>query len=309
VVEPRYRVLDVARALQVPREQIWSWVKVKPGDRVHKGDVLAERKQGLWPKTVTAPETAEVVVVDEGLILLRLRASRFALTAGFPGEVTRVYPQQGVEITVRGALIDGLWGNGKVEYGLMRLAAERPEEPLTPDHLSVAMRGLIVVGGACTDAKVLEMANELPLRALVVSSLRAALVPYALRMRIPLLVLEGFGRFPLPSAVFQLLKSHEQREVAVVAETPDRHQGVRPQVIIPLDVPHAPETPEVEPVRQGQKVRLVRPVEQGATGVVARVLQGWRPLPHGVRARVVEVRAAQGAHRMVVPLNNLEILT
>ncbi len=306
--EPRYRVLDVARQLRVPRSQADAFIQVKPGDRVQPGDVLAQRKGLLTVRTVKAPEVAEVVLVGEGLILLRLRMARKVLTASVPGEVTRVFPDQGVEITARGAVVDGFWGNGKLDYGLMQVVSAHPEEPLTAEKISVALRGLVVVGGPCREAKVLELANELPLRGLVVSSMEAALIPLARQMDIPVFVIEGFGQIPMHPVSYRLLKSHEQREIAVVAETPDRHQGIRPQLVIALDVSNAPEVPDVQPVEPERKVRITRAPYVGRRGVVIRVRRDWLALPLGVRARVAEVRLESG-EQVVVPLSNLETLS
>ncbi len=304
--DPHYRLIDVAQALNVSRAQADELVVVKPGDRVQAGDVLAERK-GWRRKTVTAPEEGEIMLVGDGQVLLRARSKRLSLKAGFPGRITRVYEDQGVEITVRGAVIDGVWGNGRVEYGLLQVIADTPGEILAPDKISVDLRGMVVVGGSCDDAKVLELANELPLRALILGSLRARLIPVALQMDVPVVVLEGFGHIPINSAAFRLLRTNVQREVAVVADRPNRVEGLRPQIIIPLDIPDAPEPLPVDELRVGHKVRIVRMPYVGGVGTVIALSPGLTMLPNGVRAPTAEVRLDDGT-RIVVPLNNLEIL-
>ncbi len=306
VADPRYRLIDVAQALNVSRERADELVVVKPGDRVQAGDVLAERK-GWRRRMVTAPEEGEVMLVGDGQVLLRARSKRLSLKAGFPGRVTRVYEDQGVEITVRGAVIDGVWGNGRVEYGLLQVVADTPGEILAPDKLSVDLRGMVVVGGSCDEAKVLELANELPLRALILGSLRARLIPVALQMDVPVVVLEGFGHIPINAAAFRLLKTNVRREVAVVADRLDREEGLRPQIIIPLDIPDAPEPLPVDELRVGHKVRIVRMPYVGGVGTVIALSRGQTMLPNGVRTSTAEVRLDDGT-RVVVPLNNLEIL-
>lgn len=306
VTEPRYALLDVARRLGVPPHKADASIVVKPGDRVQAGDVLAERK-GLFRRTVAAPAEGEVVLAGEGQILLRLRSPRYTLTAGVPGQVVRVVEDRGVDILVRGAVLDGVWGNGKADYGLLQVVAESPGEPLTPEKLTVERRGLVVVAGFCDDPQALALANELPLRALVLGSLRARLIPVALSMDIPVVVLEGFGAFPMGEAAFRLLKSHAGREAAVVAEPWNREEGTRPQVVIPLDIPDAPEPLPADEVQVGRKVRVVRQPYLGLVGTVIAVPQEPTLLPNGLRVRAADVRLDDGTH-IVVPLSNLEIL-
>jgi len=306
ITEPRYKLLDVARQLEVPPQKADALIVVKPGDRVQTGDVLAERK-GLFRRTVTAPVEGEVVLVGDGQILLRLRSPRYALTAGVPGKVVQVVEDLGVDILVRGAVVDGVWGNGKADYGLLQMAAESPGERLSAEKLRVEMRGMVVVGGSCDDPQALELANELPLRALVLGSLRARLIPVALSMDIPVVVLDGFGAFPMNEAAFRLLKTHAGREAAVVADPWDREEGTRPQVIIPLDIPDAPEPLPVDEVQVGRKVRVVRQPYLGLVGTVVAVPGENTLLPNGLRVRAADVRLDDGTH-IVVPLSNLEIL-
>ncbi len=306
VTEPRYRLIDVARALHVPAQKADALITVKPGDRVQVGDVLAERK-GLFRKTITATEEGEVILVGDGQVLLRLRAPRFVLTAGLPGQVSRVHEDWGVDIEMRGAVVDGVWGNGKADYGLLQMMAESPGDPLTADKLTVEMRGTVVVGGTCDEARTLEVANELPLRALILGSMRARLIPLAMSLEIPVVVLDGFGVFPMNEVAYRLLKTNAGREAAVVAEPWDREVGTRPQVLIPLDIPDAPELLPADEVQVGRKVRVVRQPYLGLVGTVVALPEGMTLLPNGLRVRAADVRLDDGT-RVVVPLSNLEIL-
>lgn len=306
ITEPHYKLLNVARHLGVPPQKADALILVKPGDRVQAGDVLAERK-GLFRRTVTAPAEGEVLLAGEGQILLRLRSPRYTLTAGAPGKVVQVVENLGADILVRGAVIDGVWGNGKADYGLLQVVAEGPGDPLTTETLTVEKRGMVIVAGSCDDPQALELANELPLRALILVGLRARLIPVALSMDIPVVVLEGFGTFPMSEAAFRLLKSHAGREAAVIADPWDREEGTRPQVIIPLDIPDAPEPLPAEEVRVGRKVRVVRQPYLGLVGTVVTVPAENTLLPNGLRVRAADVRLDDGT-RIVVPLSNLEIL-
>ncbi len=306
LLEARYRVLDVAQALGVPRAAAEEWITCRVGESVSRGEALAEKK-GLLSKVVYAPEDGKIVAISEGQILLQVYAQPWELKAGIPGVVTKVMPEQGVEISAAGALIDGVWGNGQQGYAPLHTLGPA-DRVLQVEDLGVEMRGLILVTGRVEDEEVLTAAENLPLRGLIVGGLHPGLLPLAGRLSFPLVVLDAFAARGMNAAAFRLLESSEERRAAVVAETPDPYTGRRPVVFIPAEEAEpeqvAPEAAALEP---GVQVRLIREPHRGQTAVVVSLPQGWVTLPNGARALGAEVRLPSG-ERMMVPLTNLEIL-
>ena len=49
-------------------------------------------------------------------------------------------PDRGAVVETTGALIQGLWGNGRLDFGLMNVVVEEPDGILTSDQLDVRMR-------------------------------------------------------------------------------------------------------------------------------------------------------------------------
>lgn len=305
-LHPRHRLIDVAQALGVPRAKAEAYIRVQEGEQLQEGDVIAERR-GVFRRVVRAPVDGEVMLVSDGQVLLREAGNPFTLEAGVPGRVVEVLPGRGVEIALTSALVDGVWGNGRTGHGVLYTLLDTAGEELLPDRILPPLRGSVVLGGYCQDPEVLHRAAELPLRGLILSSLRARLIPLAEQMPFPVVVLEGFGHLPLNARAFKLLGSYNQREVALLAERPNRWEGRRPRVVIPLEMGGAPPAGEADEVRRGQTVRLLRAPYAGQIGTVIGLRPGWTAFPNGVRARAVEVRLEDGA-RAVVPLNNLEIL-
>jgi hypothetical protein len=239
---------------------------------------------------------------------MELDTAPFELKAGLPGTVTNLLESRGAEIATTGALVQGAWGNGKIDFGLLSVLARSPQDVLTADRLDVSQRGSIVLGGIVKDAEVLNAAAEIPLRGLILSSLDSTLVPAALKMKLPLLVVEGFGRIPMNPAAFKLLSTSERRETAINAEPADRFTGARPEVVIPLPASgEAPLPAETGLFREGQKVRAAGMMGKGINGVLVYVLPGLAALPNGVRAPAAEIRLESGEN-VVVPLANLEVL-
>src|SRR5215217_4497233 len=221
------------RLLPVPGK-----VNVHVNQRVNPTDVVAE--------TTFAREH----------VLLDI-ARTFGISPAAADKLIRV--QEGEKLTA-GALVQGVWGNGRIDNGLMVNLLEKPDDVLSAGRLDVSLRGSVILGGQIRDVETLKAAAELPVRGLILSSMSSSLLQTAYQMRFPMMVTEGFGAIPMNSAAFKLLTTNNKREATVNAEHFDRYSGSRPEVIIPLPISNEPEEPnQYELFAAGQQVRMRRP--------------------------------------------------
>ena len=300
-------LLDVARTFGVSVRDADKMIKVNEGDRLAEDGLIAE-STGMIKRTIRAPRSGRVMVSGGGQVLMEVGDVRIELRAGMPGVVTQVIPERGVIIRTAGALIQGTWGNGRIDNGLMTKKIEKVDDVLTSDLLDVSLRGSVILGGHVRDLETLKFAAEMPVRGLIVSSMNPGLVQAAMQMRYPILVLDGFGTMPMNSAAFKLLTSNEKREVTVNAEHFDRYSNNRPEAIIPLPIQEEPDEPnDYEMFAVGQQVRMRRAPRVGMIGSVSKLPSGLSKLPSGLRASAAEVKFEDGSD-MLVPLVNLEVV-
>jgi len=300
-------LLDVARALGVNPNTADRLIKCKADDRLPAGAEIAVGK-GFFAHNVVVPREGRVVVVGGGQVLMEVGESKVELRAGISGTVTEVIPNRGAVIQTAGALVQGVWGNGRIDSGLLVNLAEKPDGVLTADRLDVSMRGSIILAGMVKDAEPLKAAAELPVRGLILSSLYPSLIPQAREMRYPIIVTDGFGPMPMNSVAYKLLSTNAKREVTVNAEAYDRYSGVRPEIIIPLPASLDLSVPnEVETFAPGLQVRMRRPPALGMIGSIIAVKPGLTMLPSGLRAPAAEVKLENG-ETVVAPLVNLEVV-
>jgi len=300
-------LLDVARTFGVSSRDADKMIKVNEGDRVPQDGLVAE-STGLIKRTIRAPRSGRVMVSGGGQVLMEVGDARIELRAGLPGVVTQVIPERGVVIRTAGALIQGTWGNGRIDNGLMTSKIEKADDLLTSDLLDVSLRGSVILGGHVRDVETLKIAAEMPVRGLIVSSISPALIQPAMQARYPILVLDGFGTMPMNSAAFRLLTTNDKREVTVNAEHFDRYSNNRPEVIIPLPIQDEPDEPDDYVMfAVGQQVRMRRSPNVGMIGSIISLPGGISKLPSGLRAPAAEVKFDDGSNELV-PLVNLEVI-
>jgi hypothetical protein len=300
-------LIDVARALGLRPEMAQSLIQIKAGDTISQGDVIA-RRPGLGLQTVHTPVNGRVILCGAGRVLLEIGDTSFDLRAGMPGVVTRLISERGVEIKFNGAVVQGVWGNGQMNVGLMLPVLTAPEDPLTSKHMDVSLRGSIIMAGICNDPAALLAASDLPVRGIILGSMSPALIPLALQAQYPIIIVDGFIQRPMNGTAYKLLTTNAKRETTLNAEPFDRQTGLRPEIFIPLPVTQEPPAPrEMETFAPDQMVRLTREPHVGTVGKVISLRSGLTILSNGMRVAAADVRLDSG-EQVLIPLANLEVL-
>ncbi len=304
---PQFALLEVSRGLGVSPQQADAAMQVKVGMDVEKNDLIAG-PQGIMKRVVRSPYAGRVVLMGDGQVLLRLKSQPFSLQAGFAGTVVELIAERGVILQTVGVLAQGIWGNGKAANGIMVAVLARPDEELTESHLDQRSQNAIVIGSYVTSPATLQKALASSVRGLVLGGLEATLVPVAEQMPYPILVLDGFGPYPMNSLAYPILTTNEKREAYLNAEAWDAYQGKRPEIIIPLPVEdYGGESHATAELSVGTTVRICRSPYCGRIGKVERVLTGKSILPNGLSVQAVQVRLAND-ELVLSPIANLEIL-
>jgi hypothetical protein len=306
-LNPEHLLLDISRGLGLSEEKSDQFIQYRAGEQVSEGDVLAG-PVGMTKRVVRAPSDGRVIIAGGGQILLEVERAPFELIAGIPGVVTALIENRGVIIETTGALIQGIWGNGHVDYGLMYVLAEAADDILDIDRIDISFRGSIILGGYCTDAEVLKLAASLPLRGLILGCIDSSLIPLAARMPFPVIVIEGFGHLEMNSAAFKLLTTNERHDVVLNADPWDKYTSNRPEIIIPLPASGNPFLPSDSGVFSvGKQVRILRNPHLGQVGKIIDILPGMTALQSGVLASAANIELENG-EKAVVPLANLDVL-
>jgi hypothetical protein len=154
------------------------YIERQVGESISEGDVLAG-PVGWGKRIVRAPCSGKIILAGRGKILIEEEKEPYQLFAGLPGEVVSLMPGRGAVIESTGALAQGVWGNGKINSGQLRVLIKKVEGILTVDQLDIDLRETVVFAGYCGEEQILQTAAELPLRGLILSSMASSLIPFA----------------------------------------------------------------------------------------------------------------------------------
>jgi len=311
VLEPEHILMNIARGLNVSPQQADGLMQRSNGEIINKGDLLAG-PIGMTRRVVRAPKAGKTILVGEGQILMEVDNTPFKMLAELPGTVTALIPDRGAVIETTGAIVKGLWGNGKMAFGLMQSKLQNPDDELNANQLEldVSLRDAIILGGHCSDAKVLGKAAEIPLRGLILTSMTSSLIPQARKMPYPIILLEGFGRRQLNTISYNILTNNDNREIVINAKSGGPSNSTGPEIVIPLEGSREPDEPviEIEKFIPGQKIRITRDPHAAHTGTIKSINQDTTTFPSGLNLPAASIVLTQSEEQITVPLANLEVI-
>jgi hypothetical protein len=313
--------IRAASILGLPPMELKAVVAVSEGDRVSKGQILAEESSffGLFKNTVAAPfaGTVETISKVTGQIMLRPKPMPLEVTAYLPGVVTDILGDTGVVIEADICQVQGIFGLGGERMGVLKKAVDEPGALLDETRITDAHRGAVILGGARVTPGGLARARQVGARALITGSaqgqdlldlLGGELNPSATgneNIGFTLVLTEGFGELEMGQRSFHLLSKLDGVEVAVNGTTQIRAGVLRPEVIGPAIEDEGPMQGQTGALGIGDKVRIVRGNAFGKTGIIKGMPDRPQQIGSGGVALVVEVEL-NAENRITVPKPNIE---
>jgi biotin carboxyl carrier protein len=319
--------VNVVKTLGIVASETRSFMLKKAGDRVEQGETLAETRPIIkWFRTrVQSPIRGTVEHISEvtGQVLLREPSRPLEMKAYIRGTVTQIVPREGAIVACRCALVQGIFGIGGERVGPIAVLVKSPEEVLSPDQIKPEHRGQVIVGGCLIETAGLLKAREVGVCGIVVGGVHdldlSRLLGFDLGVAITgteevgfsLIITEGFGRIPMATRTFGLLKKSAGLLASTNGSTQIRAGVVRPEVIIPLEGAGEGASGLGIPTQQGlsigDTVRIIRAPHFGLLGRVKELPSEPTEIPTESKVRILVVEFPDGP-QAIVPRSNVEIL-
>ncbi len=301
--------LDFARGLGVQAEEAHRYLVRDVGEEVVQDDVIAESEEKT-PRLFRTPVSGRIVASYQGRVTLETGTKELRIRAGMIGTIDAVIPEYGAVVSVRGSLVQGLWGNDKIGQGQLHVWNKALMKPLQPSKMTPLAPGALLAAGQCLHVDVLVRAAEKELAGLILGSLAPELIPAVKALAMPVIVLQGFGPMSLDQDLFSSLKIREGVIACVNATAVDAYAGERPEVIIPnieqeKDTAH--ELGFRVTLQIGQQVRVMSGSAVGQTGVLVALSTKRIRFESGLESFSAVIRLVNG-DTIQVPCQNLVII-
>ncbi len=321
----RVHLSNLANRLGVIPQELAAALTVEIGATVNKGEVVAKRKSffGLFTSTVDSPidGTLESVSNVTGQAVFREAPRPVQIDAYIDGTISSVIENEGVVVEAQGALIQGIFGLGPERVATMQVVSKNLGDTLTDQDFKSEHKGKIVVGSGLLTLAGARRAMELEVAGVVCGGFAyqdvRELLGYDVGVavtgteKIPttLVLTEGFGDIPMASSTFTLMKKLDGKKASINGATQIRAGVIRPEVVVPLKEPVAPDEDEVgaSGFAVGARVRCIRAPHFGKVGAVSALPVELATMPSETKVRVVTV-TIDGGQEVTVPRANVEVI-
>jgi biotin carboxyl carrier protein len=318
-------IINVANRFGVSAAELPEVMLVKEGDKVKKGQILAETSGffGFFKNRILAPSDGSIDSISTvtGQVVFRYPPIPVEVKAYIDGQVEEVMEEEGVIVKSVSSFIQGIFGVGGEAVGELKVIASHKGDIIDESKITPELKDKIVVVGAYISYSLVEKAIQVGCRGLIGGGLDDSdlkkFLGYDLGVAITgnedkgitLIITEGFGKIAMAEKTFNLLKQHEGKRASINGATQIRAGVIRPEIIIPLGKAEvsAEEQSEGKGLAVGGKVRLIR--EPGFGEIVEVVDLPIQPVVIDTEAKVRAVTVKFGDGKtLTIPRANVELI-
>jgi|TARA_B100001093_G_scaffold495391_1_gene539839 transcription antitermination factor NusG len=319
------QMLKVSNILNIDPKDVVEALKVKEGQSIKKGDLIAETSGifGMFKSSVESPVdgTIESISQSTGRVVVREAPIPVEVDAYVKGVVDEVVENEGIVLSSNAAFIQGIFGIAGEKRGELALVSSSPSEELKADQITSDMKGKILIGGSFLSLEAYKKALSVNVAGIVVGGFNyydlKAILGYNLgvaitgteKLNTALIVTEGYGSIPMSEATYTLLKDNVGNAASINGATQIRAGVIRPEIVIPLENSNTDSDSESkmpEGIQEGSTVRVIRSPNFGKIGKVTSLPSELNKMESETMVRVAEINI-EGSN-FLIPRANLEMV-
>ena len=317
---------NLANKVGVPAEMLEQYLKVKAGDNIKKGQVMAETNGffGLFKTSVKSPLDGEIENISKltGQMLLREPKIPIQVKAFIDGIVVEVIKEEGIIIENKSAYIQGIFGLSGERSGEIKMLASTPEEIIEPSKIDDSCKGKVIVCGALVSYAVVKKAQKVGVSGIISGGIDdqdlKKLLGYNIGVAITgheeigltIVITEGFGVIKMAKSCFELLKSFEGHKASIHGITQIRAGVMRPEIIIPIKFKEEElkvEEAKMATLEIGTTIRVIRQPNFGLIGKVTGLPEKLTKVESETMVRILEAKLENG-EIVTIPRANVEVI-
>jgi hypothetical protein len=317
---------NLANKLGVDPKFMKDYIKIKEGDILKKGTLLAETHGflGMFKSVVKSPIEGELESISTltGQLLMREPKIPVQVKAFIDGIVVEVIENEGVIIENKSAYVQGIFGLGGETNGEIKVIVPSNEAVVDIKDVDESCKDKIIVCGAMVPLKVIRKAQEVGVAAIISGGIDdqdlKKLLGYNIGVAITgheeigltIVVTEGFGTIKMAKKTFDLMKQFEGHQTSIHGFTQIRAGVMRPEIIIPLEFDEDElqvEEAKMSELLIGTTIRVIRQPNFGLIGKVTGLPEELTSVESETMVRILEAELEDG-QKVTLPRANVEVI-
>ena len=317
---------NLANKLGVTPNLVHQYLKVKKGDEIKKGQLIAQTNGffGFFKTSVKSPIEGEIENISKitGQMLLREPRIPIQVKAFIDGIVVEVVEEEGVVIENKSAYIQGIFGISGERSGEIKILVSAPNEVIDVAKIDDSCKDKIIVCGALISYNAIKQAQKVgvtgiisggiddrDLKKLLGYNIGVAITGHE-KIGLTLVITEGFGEIKMAAKSFELLKRFEGEKASIHGITQIRAGVMRPEIIIPREFDEkelvAPED-KMATLEIGTTIRVIRQPNLGLIGKVTGLPEKLTKVESETMVRILDAELENG-EKVTIPRANVEVI-
>jgi len=300
-----FHIANIATALDTPGKNARQYILRKEGERIYKGEILAERPKMFSKETLKAYARIDGIIqhINElnGQVLLKMLRKQEYIPAGVWGKVLKIGKNNEIQIETQVLEVNGKVGRGFERGGSIKIVGN-PHETIHENLIKEEHSGKILVGGSMITREAIGKCVSVGIVGCVTGGLEyndvLAINPNS-DIGVSLIVLEGYGTMSINDNTYETLKKCDNFYSFI--------NGKESKLIIPMET-ISPEKIDLTGAiyEVGTPVRITFDYMIGQSGKIKELIPEYS-YPSGLKGKAVRVSTRNTEY--IVPEKNIEILT
>lgn len=325
-----FRILNLARLLEVSPQESEKYLKRELGSRIYKGELLAYKRAWLFgkEKAVVSPIDGIVDFINKKLGEIRITRlpEKIKLPAGVYGIVESLDNSNGrVVIRTQVSRVYGICGSGKMRDGILHILT-KSFDLMQRKMISPKYDANILVNGSLISKDTIMAAISNGVNGIITGGINAKdyksiaggriVFPKKLEndIGISIVVCEGFGSGSIGEDIYEILSGHEGRFVTIdgnkaLINLPSFNSSsminIRKHELAKIESSY--EEPDLIELREGQRVRIIGPSYTTEQGKITAIDKSKTLLPSKFFAYLATVETKR--RKIRIPINNIEVIS
>lgn len=318
------QMINMVNKLNIDPKLVLDCMLVDINEHVKKGQLIAKNKGlfGLFKTEVTSPIDGQIINISKvtGQVVISEKPLPIEVDAYIPGEVNKIYKDEGVTINSQGTFIQGIIGIGGEKKGIINVLVDKPDQILDLSLIDSNLKNSIIVCGSYINYEIYQKAKDCGVKGIICGGVDyntiSDILGYSLGVAITgtedtttLIITEGFGSINMASKTFNLLKDNDGKRASINGATQIRAGVLRPEIFIKSEdnIKSKDFSEDDLVISEGSTVRIIREPYFGNLGKIVSLPFELVKMKSETKVRVAEVEFDDKT-KAIIPRANLEVI-